>query len=75
MVAGREFGFSAAEDPQHVNLSRLKCNSVDMVWKLGEDVPAQVSSSSLDRGSKLRGSSPVAFVLCNKESLTPGIQH
>ncbi|GFX96081.1 hypothetical protein TNCV_2289711 [Trichonephila clavipes] len=27
-------------------------------WKFGEEVPAQVSSSSFDRGSKLRGPSP-----------------
>ncbi|GBN63672.1 hypothetical protein AVEN_17802-1 [Araneus ventricosus] len=27
-------------------------------WKLGEEMPIQVSSSSSDRGSKLRGLSP-----------------
>ncbi|GFX15434.1 uncharacterized protein TNCV_3303631 [Trichonephila clavipes] len=29
-----------------------------VVWKLGEGVPAQVSSSSVDHGSKLIGPSP-----------------
>ncbi|GBM29118.1 hypothetical protein AVEN_40128-1 [Araneus ventricosus] len=30
---------------------------VGMAWKFGEGVPAQVSSASYDRGSKLRGPS------------------
>ncbi|GBM79301.1 hypothetical protein AVEN_9937-1 [Araneus ventricosus] len=34
-----------------------KCLSVGVVWKFGEGVPAQVSSSSSDGGSKLRGPS------------------
>ncbi|GFS61718.1 hypothetical protein TNCV_2169471 [Trichonephila clavipes] len=33
---------------------RLKRSPVDVVGKLGEDVPAQVSSLSLNHGSKLR---------------------
>ncbi|GFS94874.1 hypothetical protein TNCV_4457301 [Trichonephila clavipes] len=32
-----------------------------LVWKLGKGMPAQVSSSSPDHGSKLRGPSPKAF--------------
>ncbi|GFT03982.1 hypothetical protein TNCV_1731261 [Trichonephila clavipes] len=31
------------------------------MWKLGDVMPAQVSSSSLDHGSKLRGPSPKAL--------------
>ncbi|GBO19210.1 hypothetical protein AVEN_188926-1 [Araneus ventricosus] len=34
-----------------------KCPPVDVAWKFGEVVPAQVSSSSSDHGSKLRGPS------------------
>ncbi|GFY11690.1 hypothetical protein TNCV_2539721 [Trichonephila clavipes] len=33
-----------------------------LVWQLGEGVPAQVSSTSLDHGSKLRSPSPKALV-------------
>ncbi|GFY14555.1 hypothetical protein TNCV_4827591 [Trichonephila clavipes] len=35
-----------------LNVSRLKRPSVGVVWKLGEGVPTQVSSSSLDHGSE-----------------------
>ncbi|GFX49126.1 hypothetical protein TNCV_3077441 [Trichonephila clavipes] len=38
-----------------LNLSRLKHPPIDVVWKFGEwRVQAQMSSSSLDHGSKLR---------------------
>ncbi|GFW45940.1 hypothetical protein TNCV_4496591 [Trichonephila clavipes] len=36
-------------------MSRLKRPTIGVVWKLGEGVPAQVSSSPLVHGSKLRG--------------------
>ncbi|GFY04178.1 hypothetical protein TNCV_1199561 [Trichonephila clavipes] len=42
--------------------SIFKCPSVGGVWKLEKGVPTQVSSSSLDRGSKQRGPSPKALV-------------
>ncbi|GBM02193.1 hypothetical protein AVEN_190610-1 [Araneus ventricosus] len=35
----------------------VKRPPVGVAWKFGEGVPAQVSSSSSDRGSKLRGPS------------------
>ncbi|GFV20104.1 hypothetical protein TNCV_4194031 [Trichonephila clavipes] len=45
-----------------LNLSKLKRPPVGVVWKLGEgELLAQVSSSSLDHGSKLRGQSPKAL--------------
>ncbi|GFX43249.1 hypothetical protein TNCV_2389571 [Trichonephila clavipes] len=44
-----------------LNLSRLKCPPVDMMRKLGREVPPQVSSSSLDHDSKLRAPSPIAL--------------
>ncbi|GFX03673.1 hypothetical protein TNCV_2112451 [Trichonephila clavipes] len=40
----------------------LKRPPVGVVWWLGEGVPDQESSSSLDHGSKLRGPSPKALV-------------
>ncbi|GFT90752.1 hypothetical protein TNCV_2777391 [Trichonephila clavipes] len=45
-----------------LNLSRLQRPPVRVVWKLGEGVPAQALSSSLDHGSKLRGPSPIALM-------------
>ncbi|GFV00036.1 uncharacterized protein TNCV_4057091 [Trichonephila clavipes] len=45
-----------------LNLSRAEMSSRGVVWWLGEGVPAQVSSTSLDHGSKLRGPSPKALV-------------
>ncbi|GFT03302.1 hypothetical protein TNCV_2984871 [Trichonephila clavipes] len=36
-------------------------NVLPLVWKLGEEVPAQLSSSSLDHGSKVRSPSPKAL--------------
>ncbi|GBL79053.1 hypothetical protein AVEN_48999-1 [Araneus ventricosus] len=38
-------------------LMHLFSPPVGVAWKLGEEVPAQVSSSLSDRGSKLRGPS------------------
>ncbi|GFU55157.1 hypothetical protein TNCV_426611 [Trichonephila clavipes] len=40
----------------------LKRPPIGVMWQLGEEVPAQVSFSSLDLGSKLRGPSPKALV-------------
>ncbi|GFY14539.1 hypothetical protein TNCV_4827431 [Trichonephila clavipes] len=45
-----------------LNLSQLKRPPVGVVCRLRETVRAQVSSSSLDHGSKLRSPSPKAFV-------------
>ncbi|GFW82930.1 hypothetical protein TNCV_2209821 [Trichonephila clavipes] len=45
-----------------LDLASLKRPPVGVVWELGEGVPAQVSSTSLDHGSKLRGPSPKALV-------------
>ncbi|GFV64813.1 hypothetical protein TNCV_809101 [Trichonephila clavipes] len=46
-----------------LNLSRTQTlPPIGMVGKLGERVPTQVSSSLLNRGSKLRGPSPKALV-------------
>ncbi|GFV84466.1 uncharacterized protein TNCV_5007281 [Trichonephila clavipes] len=45
-----------------LNLSRAQTSSHGIGWQLGEEVPAQVPSTSLDYGSKLRGSSPKALV-------------
>ncbi|GFU61916.1 hypothetical protein TNCV_4826851 [Trichonephila clavipes] len=46
-----------------VNLSRAYTSSG--WWDVAQGVPAQVSSSSLDHGSKLRGLSPKALVELN----------
>ncbi|GFY24778.1 hypothetical protein TNCV_2689691 [Trichonephila clavipes] len=62
-----EFKPCTTEDPPFsggrctLNLSRLKRPPLVEVWKLGEKVPAQVSSSSLDHASKLRDPSPKAL--------------
>ncbi|GFS52467.1 hypothetical protein TNCV_4851401 [Trichonephila clavipes] len=40
---------------------KFKRPPVTVVWWLGEGMPAQVSSSSLDDGSELRGPSPNAL--------------
>ncbi|GFU43084.1 hypothetical protein TNCV_1215291, partial [Trichonephila clavipes] len=52
---------STAEDhsvfsgPMQLNMSKLKCSPVGVVWKLREkEASAQVSSLSLDYGSELR---------------------
>ncbi|GFX93922.1 hypothetical protein TNCV_3412851 [Trichonephila clavipes] len=52
------YNTSFAPDTQGALNQRLKHPPVGVVWKLGEGVPSQVSSSSLDYGSKLRGLSP-----------------
>ncbi|GBN66369.1 hypothetical protein AVEN_139314-1 [Araneus ventricosus] len=41
----------------HVKSIGAKCPPVGVAWKFGEGVPAQVSSSSSDCGSNLRGPS------------------
>ncbi|GFX10278.1 hypothetical protein TNCV_1866751 [Trichonephila clavipes] len=46
----------------------LKHPPVGVVWKLGEEVSAQVPSSSLDHGSKLQAS--LNCVGLSKEELT-----
>ncbi|GFU89596.1 hypothetical protein TNCV_4599091 [Trichonephila clavipes] len=45
-----------------LNMPRLKRPSSDGVGKLGEEVPAQVPSSSFDHGLELRGLPPKALV-------------
>ncbi|GFU39235.1 hypothetical protein TNCV_1903171 [Trichonephila clavipes] len=65
--ACHEFKSSIAEDPP-CREEVLKRPLVDVVWKLGEGVPAQVSSSSLDQGSKLR------YPLEIQKSTTRGLQ-
>ncbi|GFW07854.1 hypothetical protein TNCV_3919871 [Trichonephila clavipes] len=67
-VACHEFEPCNAEDPpcrggrSTFNLSRIKRPPVGGVWILGEGMPAQVSSSSLDQSSKCRDPSPKALV-------------
>ncbi|GFV45029.1 hypothetical protein TNCV_907761 [Trichonephila clavipes] len=57
--ASREFrGFvqlkiCRVKGSKHVKFLEAQSPHVSVVWKSGEGVPAQVSSSSLDRGSKL----------------------
>ncbi|GFU14944.1 small subunit processome component 20 homolog [Trichonephila clavipes] len=43
-----------------INLLKLKCPPVGMMWKLGEGVPTQLSSSSLGRGLKLQDDTLIA---------------
>ncbi|GFX49104.1 hypothetical protein TNCV_3077221 [Trichonephila clavipes] len=50
-------------------MSRLKRPPISVVWKLEEGVPAQVSSTSLDHGSKLRDPSPKALEYLNSATL------
>ncbi|GFV68543.1 hypothetical protein TNCV_3129992 [Trichonephila clavipes] len=49
------------EGPIHVRSITARSPHVDMMWKMESGVQAQVSSLSLDRRSKGRGPSPVAF--------------
>ncbi|GFV01462.1 hypothetical protein TNCV_2960561 [Trichonephila clavipes] len=49
--------------------SRLVHNFFPLVSQLGEGVPTQMSSTSLDHGSKLRGHSPKALVWLNSVML------
>ncbi|GFW26814.1 uncharacterized protein TNCV_1403041 [Trichonephila clavipes] len=52
-----------------INLSRAEMSSRWCGVVVGEGVPAQVSSTSLDHGSKLRGPSPKALVQLNSATL------
>ncbi|GFU03356.1 hypothetical protein TNCV_3338691 [Trichonephila clavipes] len=64
-----------AEDPPcrgnrcTLNMSRLKRPHVAVVYKLGEGVTDQVSSSSVEQGSNLRGLSQKALMLLNSVTL------
>ncbi|GFT29138.1 hypothetical protein TNCV_3587491 [Trichonephila clavipes] len=66
-LACHEFEPSTTEDPPGkgyrctLNMSRFKRSLVGVLGKLGEEMPAQVSSSSLDYGSKLRILSSIAL--------------
>ncbi|GFV00240.1 hypothetical protein TNCV_3322911 [Trichonephila clavipes] len=64
--ACREFERSTSEDPPCRGAMHVKSvessNVLSLVWYLGEEVLAQVSSSSLDHGSKLQGSPPKDLV-------------
>ncbi|GFU62604.1 hypothetical protein TNCV_5003571 [Trichonephila clavipes] len=69
VAGGHEFEPSIVEVPQcrrgrcALNLSMLNCSPVGVWGELEEDGDAsQVSSSSLDYGSQLRGSSPTDLV-------------
>ncbi|GFY26747.1 hypothetical protein TNCV_4374931 [Trichonephila clavipes] len=56
--------FSVEEELMHVKHVDVKSHHVGVMWKFGSGViSAQVSSSSLNRGSKLRSRSSVATVL------------
>ncbi|GFU54911.1 hypothetical protein TNCV_1464191 [Trichonephila clavipes] len=55
--------FSVEEELMHVKHVEVKSPHVAVMWKFGRGVIAQVSSSSLNRGSKLRSRSSVATVL------------
>ncbi|GFY16592.1 hypothetical protein TNCV_2787191 [Trichonephila clavipes] len=76
-MACHEFEPSPAVDPScrggeamHVKSIDAQTSSRDgVVWKFGEGVPAHVSSSSLDRGSKERGSSPKVLEQLNSAKL------
>ncbi|GFT20430.1 hypothetical protein TNCV_4964321 [Trichonephila clavipes] len=49
-----------------LNLSRLGCPHIGVGRSKDKEVPAQVSLSSLDHGSKLKGPSPIIIVqLCS----------
>ncbi|GFX63436.1 integrase catalytic domain-containing protein [Trichonephila clavipes] len=65
-LACHEFEPSTTKDPPCKDAMLIKSvvssNVFPLVWLFGEVVPAQVSFSSLDLGSKLRGPSPKALV-------------
>ncbi|GFV72626.1 hypothetical protein TNCV_2602331 [Trichonephila clavipes] len=67
MDLSHEFGLWTAEDPIcrggrcTLNMSRFKRPPLGVVWKLGEGMSSQVSSSLLEQGSKLRSSWPDAL--------------
>ncbi|GFV50223.1 hypothetical protein TNCV_621361 [Trichonephila clavipes] len=73
--ACQEFEPSTAKDPPcrgsrcTLNISSLERRPVGVVCKLGEGLPAQVSFSSLDHGSKLRGPSPKDLKQLNSVTL------
>ncbi|GFW01146.1 hypothetical protein TNCV_1763841 [Trichonephila clavipes] len=50
------------EDLMHVKPVETRNPPYGVVWKFKEEVPAQVSTSLLDRGSKLRRQTPIAHV-------------
>ncbi|GFT11404.1 hypothetical protein TNCV_1144681 [Trichonephila clavipes] len=66
LLVGHEFEPSATKDQPRregrctLNMSRLRRTLFGVMWKLGDGVPAQVSSS-FDHGKKLRGSSPIVL--------------
>ncbi|GFV82795.1 transposable element Tcb2 transposase [Trichonephila clavipes] len=45
-----------------------------MVWKFGEGVPAQLLSSSVDPGSKLRGPSPLCGIVGHVNKASPKLR-
>ncbi|GFU63980.1 hypothetical protein TNCV_245581 [Trichonephila clavipes] len=53
----------------HVKSIKDQCPPVGILRKFEEGMPTQVSSSSLDHGSKLRGPSPIALVLLPSAAL------
>ncbi|GFV02899.1 hypothetical protein TNCV_4690311 [Trichonephila clavipes] len=55
--------FSVEEELMHVKHVEVKSPHVGVMWKFGRELSARVSSSSLNRGSKLRSRSSVATVL------------
>ncbi|GFY23418.1 hypothetical protein TNCV_3941121 [Trichonephila clavipes] len=60
IVAG--FVTSSSQVPLKTRRVRKRCTSRAQASSRWCDVPAQVSSTSLDHGSKLRGPSPKALV-------------
>ncbi|GFX64693.1 hypothetical protein TNCV_4681691 [Trichonephila clavipes] len=59
-----EFESGATVDPpMHIKSFEAQSTSVGVVWKFAEVMLAQVSSTSLDHGSKLRGPLPKALKL------------
>ncbi|GBM17220.1 hypothetical protein AVEN_223771-1 [Araneus ventricosus] len=50
-------------------IRRIKSPPTGVMWKFGEQVAAQVSSSSSDLGSKLRGPTPVSPRVASKRTL------
>ncbi|GBM23697.1 hypothetical protein AVEN_257614-1 [Araneus ventricosus] len=65
----------STEDPSCMGLLHAKSYivakrpPVGMAWKFGEGAPAQVSSSSADRGSKLRGPSQSSPLVASKRDV------
>ncbi|GFU87722.1 hypothetical protein TNCV_1095021 [Trichonephila clavipes] len=51
------------EELMYLKHVEVKSPHVGVMWKIGRELSAQVSSSSLNRGSKLRSRSSVATVL------------